>query len=159
MDGTLSVDSCVGGGSTFTICVPIGTVEAPAQASGPWPACLTDADVVILDNNPLSSRMIAAALAGQVGTVRCINVAQASGEQDVLRAHHLIADAKSLGGEVHNWISAALGKVPGMHLTLLCDQTIVVPEANGRVTVLTRPFAADELLRGLVSRHPAALAA
>ncbi|HWI86945.1 MAG TPA: ATP-binding protein [Sphingomonas sp.] len=156
MGGDVTVSSMLGAGSTFTLDLPLerGAVET-ASADRPAPTSLREAELLMIEPNPLGQGIMRALLGGECGGIQfAIDVA---GGLEILAASgvdHVIAEGSALGldpagaGELARTCASG-----GARFTLLWrdpDHALLAALAEQGVGhVVAKPISAPDLLTEL----------
>jgi signal transduction histidine kinase/Flp pilus assembly protein TadD/CheY-like chemotaxis protein len=162
MDGTVTVESGLGVGSAFTLCLPLRrldpVVAPPAVVDAPVGHVLGGAALLLVEANPLTQRILAKTLRGAVGSLTTVANAgearaafadrridhlllQADGSEDSDALAALIADANTAGAAV------TILFVPGPAHT---EESL---RAMGAALAIPKPVAGPALLARLDALH------
>ena len=164
MGGDVMVASTLGAGSVFSLDLPLERCAAPAATAQRAIGCLAEADLLLVEANPLSQGIMRAVLGGAVGGLHIVAdgeaalAALAAGGID-----HVLADGASLGLD-----SAAARRLAdateqaGARLTILWptpdDAVRQALAAAGVNHLVAKPIGAADLLAALQKVYAARMA-
>ncbi len=160
MAGDVTLDSVPGAGATFTVAVPLVRAEpVAARAARPAAARLADAELLVIDANPLQQGIMRALLAGETGGVGFApDLPRAIAALEKQGVDHILADAGTLGLDVEVAARVAtMAAEAGAHFTLMwptpSPALIADLRARGVHHVLAKPIAAADLIPALKMRY------
>jgi signal transduction histidine kinase/BarA-like signal transduction histidine kinase len=165
MGGDVTLVSTLGAGSTFTLEVPlVRAAAAPEPGRRPAAAHLADAELLVIDANPLAQGVMRALLAGETGSLLFVSdLEQALAHLEKRGADHVLADgaALNLDSDAVSALAEA-ARAARARLTLLWPNPspaqIAELTARGANQLLAKPISATELLPALKLLYDAAAA-
>ena len=148
MDGSISVDSRLGEGATFTLSLPLRRIE-PIDTPEPA-AAAASAIAILLEPNALTRRVLAKTI-----EAHCAQVAAVATADEVLEAFSAgsVASAvlhyAAVADRLPEIIAAAHGHAAQVILLCAADETPSETDRHKNVTILHKPFTASILADAL----------
>lgn len=159
MGGRFDLESEVGVGSIFSIHLPLRPAEAVDQPADVTSGAVdfVDAGVLVVENNPLTRSVIAAALDGRAGRVWGVPGRHAIDAMRRRRPSLLVVDYDSIGGELSLAMLVAAADAP-LSTVLLVGEPLDVDTLASLATigveeVIVRPIAPLQLVNAVERAH------
>ena len=162
MDGSITAESTVGRGSTFSLAIPLQIDTAQAEPK-PAPLDVTGARVLVVDDNPINRAILleqlnswgfecAAAESGMVGLAFLDHAASIGARVDCVVLDYQMPGLN--GADVAHAMHAKgmTAKVPIILLTSVDQADVVsVARANGVASILNKPARSSALFDAIVT--------
>jgi signal transduction histidine kinase/CheY-like chemotaxis protein len=167
MDGTVTVESRLGAGSTFTLSLPLRRLVAEGEAvavrteAGP-PQTLAEAALLLVEPNPLAQRILGKSLSGAVGSLTTVpDAGQALALLAERRFDHVLFQAETAGEQQALVVLVAAASAAGALVSVLFAPdgafNAEMLTGMGASAVIAKPVGGPLLVARLEALHAGAI--